>query len=71
MVPLPLEPPFQFEHDGIGCEADADVTFDSVAQPMIDRTYSQVGLVHAECPLDEPQVVAIRDKLFRRIVTPR
>ena len=38
MVPLPLEPPFQFEHDGIGCEADADVTFDSVAQPMIDRT---------------------------------
>ena len=66
-----LKDALRLQLDGVRGEADPDMSFYPVAQAVVDGADPQVCLIHAERPLDEPQVVAIRDKLFRRIVTPR
>ena len=54
-----LENAFQLKQDGIGCEANADMTFNSVFQAVVDWTDGQVRLVEAEGPLDVPEILVL------------
>lgn len=61
-----LESPLQFEHDCIGCKANAYMPLNSVSQTVTDRAYTQLSLVHEEGPFDEPQVVVVVHYLLGR-----
>ena len=37
---------------------------DAVEQPMVNWPYSEIGLVHAECPFDKVQVAVILGNLL-------
>jgi len=43
-----FERPFQLQHDGVGCEADAHMCLNAVEQSVVNWADIQVGFVHAE-----------------------
>ena len=59
-TPCCLQDALQFQHDGVGHEADADMGPDPVNQPMVHRTDVRVRLAEAEGP-----VVTHRHDLYR------